>query len=327
MSSKTDLWAGQEAPFFTVFTPTYNRAHTLHRVFNSLKAQSFRDFEWVLVDDGSTDNTEELAELWIKTADFPIRYFWQKNSGKHIAYNFGIREARGQMFAVLDSDDALVPNALSRIFDLWHQIPESDRSGFCLIAGLCCDQHGVTIPSPFPSSPLDTTAQESAFVHRIRGEKFAVRRTEIWRRYPFPEITGTNYIPEVLVALQIGEAYKFRLVNEVLRVYYVEDDPHNLSSRSNVAMGARGRLCYNVWLLNHEMRYFWRSPIPFIKAAAMLPVVNRYAGRSLREFWRELDTWSARLLVLAMYPLAIALTLFHSLRIAQGTARAGEGTS
>src|ERR1700736_1708087 len=107
MSSKTDLWAGQEAPFFTVFTPTYNRAHTLHRVFNSLKAQSFRDFEWVLVDDGSTDNTEELAELWIKTADFPIRYFWQKNSGKHIAYNFGIREARGQMFAVLDSDDAL----------------------------------------------------------------------------------------------------------------------------------------------------------------------------------------------------------------------------
>jgi hypothetical protein len=107
----------------------------------------------------------------------------------------------------------------------------------------------------------------------------------------------------------------------------VEDDPHNLSSRSNVAMGARGRLCYNVWLLNHEMRYFWRSPIPFIKAAAMLPVVNRYAGRSLREFWRELDTWSARLLVLAMYPLAIALTLFHSLRIAQGTARAGEGTS
>jgi glycosyltransferase involved in cell wall biosynthesis len=95
-----------------VFTPTYNPAHTLHRVFTSLCEQTFPEFEWLLVDDGSTDNIKEMIETWAKMADFPIRYFWQKNSGKHIAYNLGIREAHGQMFAVLDSDNAIVPNAL-----------------------------------------------------------------------------------------------------------------------------------------------------------------------------------------------------------------------
>ena len=324
-SPKAVQLAGQgSAPFFTVFTPTYNRAHTLHRVFESLCEQTFRDFEWLLVDDGSTDNTKELIETWVKMADFPIRYFWQENSGKHIAYNSGIREARGQMFAVLDSDDALVPNALERLFKLWNDIPECERSSFCLLGGHCRDQDGALIGSTFPRSPFDTTAQESAFVYRIRGEKFVVRRTEIFRRYPFPEIAGTNYIPEPLVGLQIGRSYKFRFVNEVFRIYYVDKTPGNLSSRRNVAMGARGRLCYNVWLLNHEIKYFWYSPVPFIKAAAMIPVVSRYAGRSFRDFWQELDTRSAKLLVLAMYPLAIALIIFHSLKVSQGTARAGE---
>jgi glycosyltransferase involved in cell wall biosynthesis len=321
--SKAVQIAGQgSAPLFTVFTPTYNRAHTLHRVFESLCKQTFRDFEWLLVDDGSIDNTKELIETWIKMADFSISYFWQQNSGKHIAYNLGIREARGQMFAVLDSDDALVPNALERLFKLWNEIPESERSSFGLIGGLCRDQDGVVIGNSFPRSPFDTTAQESAFIHPVRGEKFVARRTDIFRRCPFPEIAGTNYIPEPLVDLQIGRSYKFRFVNEVFRIYYVDKTAGNLSSRKNVAVGAPGRLYYNVWLLNHEIKYIRYSPGSFIKAAAMVPVVGRYAGRPVREIWRELETWKAKLLVLATYPLSVALIVFHALIVPQkGTRR------
>ena len=317
-SSKAIRLAGQgSAPFFTVFTPTYNRAHTLHRVFESLCKQTYCDFEWLLVDDGSIDNTKELIETWIKMADFSIRYFWQENSGKHIAYNLGIREARGQMFAVLDSDDALVPNALERLFKLWNEIPKCERSSFCLIGGLCRDQDGAVIGNSFPRSPFDTTAQESAFVNPVRGEKFVARRTDIFRRYPFPEIAGTNYIPEPLVDLQIGRSYKFRFVNEVFRIYYVDKTSANLSSRKNVVLGARGRLCYNLWLLNHELKYIRYSPGSFIKAAAMVPVVGRYAGRSVREIWRELETWKAKLLVLATCPLSVALIMFHAFKVPQ----------
>src|SRR5260370_42664596 len=97
--AKTNPLMGQGAtPFFTVFTPTYNRAHTLHRVYDSLRAQTLRDFEWLVVDDGSTDDTPGLITQWTKATDFPIRYFKQGRSGKHFAHNLAVREARGKMF-------------------------------------------------------------------------------------------------------------------------------------------------------------------------------------------------------------------------------------
>ena len=94
---------------FTVFTPTCNRCATLPRVYASLAAQTFRDFEWLIVDDGSTDCTAALVDKWTAQADFPIRYLRQENRGKHIASNRAVREARGELFLVLDSDDACVP--------------------------------------------------------------------------------------------------------------------------------------------------------------------------------------------------------------------------
>src|SRR5437764_8622953 len=116
------------APLFTVFTPTYNRAHTIKRVFDSLSAQTLREFEWLVVDDGSTDKTSELIAAWAKAVDFPIRYFRQEHSGKHIAYNLAVRAARGQFFLTLDSDDGCVPHALERIAYHWNMIPACDRA-------------------------------------------------------------------------------------------------------------------------------------------------------------------------------------------------------
>ncbi len=98
-----------DPPLFTIFTPTYNRAHTLHRVFDSLRAQTLRDFEWLLIDDGSIDGTEGLVAGWAQSADFPVRYLRQDHAGKHIARNRALGEARGHFFACLDSDDAFGP--------------------------------------------------------------------------------------------------------------------------------------------------------------------------------------------------------------------------
>src|SRR6476619_6982250 len=83
---------------FTVFTPTYNRARTLDRVYTSLKNQTFRDFEWIIVDDGSSDETSNLVQAWQQEAGFPVRYVYQPNLGKHVAFNRGVAEARGELF-------------------------------------------------------------------------------------------------------------------------------------------------------------------------------------------------------------------------------------
>src|SRR5688572_23550113 len=104
---------------FTVFTPTHNRAHTLQRVYDSLRGQTFRDFEWLIVDDGSKDGTDRLAAAWARSADFEIRYRRQPNRGKHVAFNAGVRDARGELFLPLDSDDACVPRALERFIHHW----------------------------------------------------------------------------------------------------------------------------------------------------------------------------------------------------------------
>src|SRR2546423_7154708 len=118
---------------FTVLTATYNRAHLLPRVYESLCAQTFRDFEWVIVDDGSTDGTRELVSSWHE--DFPIRYFWKPNGGKHTAVNLGVQEAAGQFIVILDSDDRLIPDTLERLDYHWKQIP--DPRQFAFLVCLC----------------------------------------------------------------------------------------------------------------------------------------------------------------------------------------------
>ena len=136
------------------------------------------------------------------------------------------------------------------------------------------------------------------------------------RRFPFPEIAETNFIPEGVHGLQMARACRMiRFVNEVFRIYYVDDRETGvtLTSRREIAKGAPGRVYYYLWLLNHEMEYFQRAPAPFIKAAAMLPIVARYAGRPLREVWLELKNWHARLLVAAAMPLSFLLRVFFRL--------------
>jgi glycosyltransferase involved in cell wall biosynthesis len=304
-------------PLFTVFTPTYNRAHTLHRVFDSLCAQTVRDFEWLVVDDGSTDNTADLIAVWAKSTEFPIRYFKQAHSGKHIAHNLAVREARGYFFAPLDSDDALLADSLKKLCASWNGIPVSDRASFSGIGGLCCDQHGEVIGDRFPESPLDTTLRDLVYGLRVRGEKWGITRTDVLRQYPFPEITGTQFVPEGLVGLQMSRTYKRRYVNEVFRIYYRhenEEPGKNLSSRESLASNASGRLYYYLWLLNNEFDYFWRSPTPFAKAAVLLPILARFSNRPLRTLFCSVDRPAARVLILLAFP--ITLAVFAASRIA-----------
>jgi glycosyltransferase involved in cell wall biosynthesis len=294
------------APLFTVFTASYNRAHTIHRVFNSLSAQTLRDFEWLVVDDGSTDRTAELIGAWTKTADFPIRYFKQEHSGKHVARNLAVREARGRFFALIDSDDAIVPNALERIAIIWNTIPHEDKSSFCGIVGLCKNQHGEIIGDRFPSDPFDTSYRDRKYLYRIRGEKWGPSVTEISRKFLFPEIRGTQFVPEGLVHFEMGESYKNRCVNEVFRIYYVDDAETGatLTKRKDLSDNARGRLCYYEYVLNNHLKYFFRRPSPFLKAAVMFPIAAWFSGQSLRSALKSLQSPMARALALLVLPFA-----------------------
>ncbi len=311
-----DRTAASEAPLFTIFTPTYNRAHTLNRAFESLAKQTLLDFEWIVVDDGSTDGTEGLVAGWAASATFPIRYLRQHNSGKHIAHNRALQAARGKFFTCLDSDDALPPDSLERLARAWETIPANERSAFCGVDGLCCDQHGEIVGDKYPRDPFDADLRERKYVYGPRGEKWGVVLTEIARRYPFPQVALGKYLPEGIVWLDMAKRFKTRAVNEIVRIYYIDQTEPGVTVaiKRRLAAHAEGNWHYYIWLLNNDLDYFFSAPKPFLKAAVMLPVVAWLTGRSFGATLQELHSFSARALVTAALPASLLIFVMDRLR-------------
>lgn len=215
---------------FTVFTPTFNRAHTLPRVYESLKGQTFTDFEWLVVDDGSTDGTRELIERWLSEAPFRVRYFYQPNSGKHVADNLSVREALGRFHATLDSDDWYLPHALETFISVWETIDPAEREQFVGVVGLCAAPSGAVIGTPFPADPLDTNYSEAYSRHRVVGDKAGMGRVDVVRRFPHPVIPNEKLTIESIAYQRIARDYRIRCVNKILKVN--DYRPGGLSSRS-----------------------------------------------------------------------------------------------
>jgi len=230
-------------PFFTVFTPTYNRKHTLHRVYNSLLAQTFRDFEWLIVDDGSNDNTAALVRKWQAEAFFPIRYVYQENKGKHVATNVGVRKAKGEMFLIFDSDDASVPEALERFKYHWENISPAERKSFSTLAVLCMDNSGKAIGGEYPADIIDTDTPWGRLL-LSKGERWAVNRTDVLQSFLFPEVRGEKFISEGIVWNRVAQLYKVRFVNERLRIYENTSDGLTASSVSIRAKNPQGARLY-----------------------------------------------------------------------------------
>lgn len=248
---------------FTVFTPTYNRAHTIHRVYESLCQQTFRDFEWLIVDDGSTDNTKELVERWKQQADFPIRYIWQENGGKHTAFNRGVAEAKGELFLTADSDDGFVAQALERFNYHWESI--SNKSRFVGVCAHCMCHNGNLVGKKFPLSPMDSDAEEIFYRYKLQGEKWGFQKTDILKEFPFPETKGERFVSESYVWFRIAKKYKIRFVNEALRIYY-QDAGNQLMKRSIYKIAA-ARIFY-ADNINLSINWFLRAPYRFWKTAA-----------------------------------------------------------
>lgn len=211
----------------TVFTPTYNRATTLPRVYESLRAQTQHAFEWLVVDDGSTDETRVLVEQWRSEADFPIRYYWQTNQGKHVALNLGIPKALGELFVVLDSDDVLPPWAVERAWRLWETIPPASRGSYMGIGGLCAflADPGRLVTGRYPEDGLDTSYVEVSTQFGVWGDRVEFFVTRLLRGVaPYPVFPGERFVPEALLWNRLARRYRMRFFNEVLKLCEYRED-------------------------------------------------------------------------------------------------------
>jgi glycosyltransferase involved in cell wall biosynthesis len=205
-------------PSISVFVPTYNRGKLLERVYESLKAQTCRNFEWVVVDDGSTDDTAKIMQAWIAENAFPIQYHQKVNGGKHTTINLGAQLAKGEHMVIIDSDDWLTPNTLERLLHLWNEIPESQRQRFSGVVGLCAYPDGKVIGDRFPKDLFDSDAVELTYGLNIRGDKVSLTRTDVMREFPFPFQELRGLVTESLVWNRIAQRYQQRCVNEVFAI-------------------------------------------------------------------------------------------------------------
>lgn len=224
----------------TVFTPTYNRKHTLPRTYKSLCKQTLPDFEWLLVDDGSTDGTENLVKSWIEENRIPIRYIWKENGGLHTGYNTAYANIDTELCVCIDSDDYMPEDAIEKIIGRWSVLTNAEKEKYCGIEGLDFNvKDGAPIGGRFPEGV------DSIFMWQLHhpGDSKSVMRTDLMKKVaPMPVFPGErNFNPSYLL-MQVQEDLPMLLMNENLCwVEYQETD----------SMSA------GIW------RQYWNSPKSF----------------------------------------------------------------
>lgn len=200
--------------FITVFTPAYNRAKTLIRTYESLRKQTCKEFIWLIVDDGSKDETEELVSQWKRQEnDFPIEYIYKENGGMHTAHNVAYDNIHTELNVCIDSDDCLADNAILKIKEKWEAIKDKNYAG---IIGLDADLSGNLIGTGFPDY-LEETTLSGYYASGGKGDKKLVYRTDVIKKYPrYPEFPGEKYVGLNYKYILIDQDYKLAVMNEVL---------------------------------------------------------------------------------------------------------------
>lgn len=238
----------------TLFTPTYNRAHLIGKLYQSLQNQTNKSFEWLVVDDGSIDDTDILFEKWMKdNNDFKIRYYKTQNGGKHRAVNYGLDLAQCEYFMVVDSDDYLTTNAVEKLC-IWLEEIENDAS----LVGVVANKGYSELVTPnefFEAEFLDKSLLEMNVFQEsgkkvLAGERAMCFKTEVHRQYKYPEFDGEKFVTEAVAYNRMAhDGFKMRFFNDIIWIYeYIEDGLSYLGSELYLK-NPRG---YGVWVREYN---------------------------------------------------------------------------
>lgn len=244
----------------TIFTPTYNRANLLSRVYESLKRQTCKDFLWLIVDDGSTDDTKSLIESFIAQAEIDIRYFYQKNGGKMRAHNEGVRLCETELFMCLDSDDYITDDAVKDIYAIWNNRQEIEH---CIrhIGGIVAhkgkSENELLGCADFPEG-VKVSTLNGLYRKGFSGETTLVFLTEALKKYPFPEFEGEKYVPEDVVYDKIDSEYELLVLPKVLTICEIVDNGYTQGAAKLRRENPNG------WFVYYEQRMI-NTPLSVLK--------------------------------------------------------------
>jgi glycosyltransferase involved in cell wall biosynthesis len=259
----------------TVFTATYNRCGFLKALYLSLAEQTCLDFEWLVVDDGSTDGTTEIINSFTSAAPFPILYIKTENRGKHFALNLIPTLSSAPLFLVVDSDHRLFPRAVERLLYYYQAIKSDSLDNYTGVSCLAVDQNFSLIGEPFLSADASDEYANKILRHtRLRnfhyesrlGDKLELVKVSILLEYPFP-IVETKCLPESYFVHRYSVKYKTLCFNEIHAQFSLDTDSASLSKAIGSPDNAFGDLYYYIAWLQYSYRLFFRNPIFFLVIA------------------------------------------------------------
>ena len=281
----------------TLFTPTYNRAHLLSRLYNSILMQDVIDVEWLIVDDGSIDDTEALIENFKKESIINIRYYKKSNGGKHTAINFGLQYAKGELFFIIDSDDVLAENALKIIKTHYQSIKNNDK--ICGIVGLSqyIDKQEI-VGDYFLRDDWEVSFADIYLKYHIKGDKSVAFKTEVLRKYPFPEKQRIRFVFEAVVWHEMSKKYKVLAINNIIQ--YKEYTNEGITRNTYKKDYLRGLAFSFFHLIKNKTYPLLKYPHHFFWNYIHLAINSLLSGES---YYKQLSLID-KMLYLILYPRA-----------------------
>lgn len=290
----------------TIVTPSYNRAHTLNRVYDSLKNQIFKDFKWVIMDDGSTDNTKELVESFQKENLIKIEYFWNENQHKFVTVFEGIKKVTSKYFMIVDSDDSYPIDSLQILFDEVDEILDQDE--FISVMGLSQYTDGKIVGDKYPNNGFDGSIFDMRYKYKVRGDKFGIFITKTYQQllknFDYSLYKNKGYIPQtVFFNTYDANGVKTRFVNKVVRNYHLDESDEN--SVSNTRWSGKNTFGlmegYRSFLNSYGKKLF-NYPKALIRNLVGYQVYSIINQRDLSQINKELKQF--KILSTLIYPLS-----------------------
>lgn len=273
----------------TVFTPTFNRGYILHKCYESLKRQTSKDFKWLIIDDGSTDDTRAKVEQWIEEKNIDITYIYQENQGMHGAHNTAYENIDTELNVCIDSDDYMADDAVEKIIEFWKNNKNKNIAG---IIGLDAYEDGNIIGNKFPKELKKSTLFELYHKHGITGDKKIVYRTDITKQYPYPIFEGEKYVGLAYKYYKIDEEYELALMNEVLCIVEYMEDGSSKNMLNQYRKNPKGFAFYRLENMKNpkgSLKYKFKECIHYV-SSSFISKDKKYINKSNKKLLTLLAT-------------------------------------
>ena len=289
---------------FTIFVPVYNAEKTIHKVFASIENQTFNDFEVIIINDGSTDNSNLIISKSIENINYKCTYINNdKNINKMGVFFQAIKLAKGEFFLIHDADDESLPESLSVFNKRYEEIPEDLKENISGVTCRCKNQFGKLIGKALPQDPFYSNSFESSILYGLSFEKWGFVKTRLLKSIQVDDfIFGKGLIPEGFIWLVFAkEGYITKYCSDIIRIYYI-DNVNNLSSLK-YDKKALGMCLYGLLFINYFYSdYFLKASKHFVKRTISVLISSKYLEFKLTDYLSSIDSWLVKIVFLLLWP-------------------------